>query len=158
MVVSRVLAVRLYQTTKSSSIATSSAKRAIASMKAKYMKPEPFTASAIEGLRPMTVMMLPKRWPRPRPTPRSGITARPAPMYFAAWGSMFSFLFFGCCSLVWLILLVQFDRVLQVHAGQDGENIGLDEGDHQLEADEGHVDDERQDAEHRARGDRGKHD
>src|SRR5690349_2997708 len=55
------------------------------------------------------------------------IQAMPAPMYFAATGSMRKLLL-GCRSLV-----ARMNRIVEIDAGEDGEHIGLQERDQELE-------------------------
>src|SRR5437660_10530098 len=54
--------------------------------------------------------------------------AMPAPMYFAAIGSMWKLLFeVGSGSVAGV------DRIVEIDAGEDGEYVSLQEGDQQLE-------------------------
>src|SRR3954471_3993337 len=54
--------------------------------------------------------------------------AMPAPMYFAATGSMWKLLFeVGSGSVA------RVDRIVEIDAGEDGEHVGLQERDQQLE-------------------------
>src|SRR5258707_3215264 len=79
--------------------------------------------------------------PTPAPAPPMPMQAMPAPMYFAATGSMRKLLFevgrsFGS--------VTRMDGVVEVDAGQDGEHIGLEERDQQFERGQRHHHGERQ--------------
>src|SRR5690606_28510685 len=91
--------------------------------------------------------------PRPRAVPAMPKQARPAPMNFAASASMNELLRNGCCG-GWTdapgrqcdySLVPRMDRVVQVHASQYREDIGLEEGDEDFETGDGNGHDERQD-------------
>src|SRR3954469_6216302 len=83
---------------------------------------------AADGLRSAAARYWPKIAPTPTPAPPMPMQAMPAPMYFAATGSMWKLLFevvFGSVARV--------DRIVEIDAGEDGEHVGLQEGDQQLE-------------------------
>src|SRR4249920_2063655 len=68
----------------------------------------------------------------PTPTPASAMPmqAMPAPIYFAATGSIFSSFFrFGPS-------VARVNRIVEIDAGEDGEDIGLEECDQRLQCKE----------------------
>src|SRR5688572_4207760 len=69
--------------------------------------------------------------PMPTPTPASAMVARPAPISLAASGSMDQSPSLG--SGGWQSVM-QMDGVVEIDAGQDDEDIGLQEGDADLQA------------------------
>src|SRR6516225_2483091 len=79
--------------------------------------------------------------PRPTPAPPMPMQAMPAPMYFAAVGSMFApFLSReGSGQSV-----ARMDRIIKVDASKNGEHVGLQEGDQQLQGGERDGEPERQ--------------
>src|SRR5712672_4421065 len=79
--------------------------------------------------------------PTPAPAPPMPMQAMPAPMYFAATGSMRKLLFEVAR---WFESVTRMDGVVEVDAGQDGEHIGLEERDQQLERGQRHHESERQ--------------
>src|SRR3954468_6406666 len=101
--------------------AMTSANSATASVSAKPRSTLPNTRGAASGLRRAPATKLPKMLPMPTPTPARAMVARPAPMSLAAEASMeISFR---------LRSVMEMDGVVQIEAGQDGEHIGLQEGD-----------------------------
>src|SRR3954465_6527893 len=58
--------------------------------------------------------------------------AMPAPMYFAATGSMWKLFF-----VVGSGSVARVNRIVEIDAGEDGEHVGLQERDQQLECGEG---------------------
>src|SRR5437899_7050223 len=92
------------------------------------------------GLRAIELTSAAKMLPIPTPAPTRAMQARPAPIILAEARSM-------VLSFAWLVVSVQVDGVVQVDAGQDGEDVSLQHGDQQLEQDEEDVEGERQDAE-----------
>src|SRR5436190_5159448 len=121
--------------------AMTSANSATASVSAKPRSTLPNTRGAASGLRSAPATKLPKMLPMPTPTPARAMVARPAPMSLAAEAS-----------IVVVLPSVKMNGVVEIEAGQDREDIGLQESDQELEAGEDH--DERQrrpaadDAEH----------
>src|SRR6185437_6474284 len=101
--------------------AMTSANSAMASVSAKPSSTLPNTFGAAAGLRRAPDTKLPKMLPMPTPTPASAMVARPAPMSLAAAGSM------GLVLLSWCGLrsVMHMDRIVQIDAGQDGEDVGL---------------------------------
>src|ERR1043166_2461770 len=82
--------------------------------------------------------------PTPTPAPPMPMQAMPAPMYFAATGSMFvssSLLLLRECGGP---SVARVNGVVEVDAGQDREHVGLQEGDQKLERGEDHDHDQRQ--------------
>src|ERR1043166_4321406 len=122
--------------------AMTSANSATASVSAKPRSTLPNTRGAASGLRRAPETKLPKMLPMPTPTPARAIVARPAPMSLAAEASI----------VLSPSLVMQMNSVVEIEAGQDREDIGLQESDQELEPGEDH--DERQrrpaadDAEH----------
>src|SRR5258708_39024691 len=120
--------------------ATTRPKRPVASASAK-----PSSAGVViwfceAGLRAIDETSAEKMLPMPTPAPTRAMQARPAPIILAEARSM-------VLSFAWLVVSVQVDGVVQVDAGQDGEDVGLQHGDQQLEQDEEDVEGERQEAE-----------
>src|SRR5256885_2649850 len=76
--------------------------------------------------------------PMPTPTPASAMTARPAPSCLAEPRSIISVPFVGYPNGC----LVEVDSVMQVDAGEHGEDVGLQRGHQQFEADEHDIDGE----------------
>src|SRR6478672_11136312 len=107
--------------------AMTSANSATASVSAKPRSTLPNTRGAASGLRSAPETKLPKMLPMPMPTPARAMVARPAPMSLAAAGVM-----------VVPSLVTEMNGVVEIEAGQDREDIGLQESDQQLEADEDH--------------------
>src|SRR5215510_3447092 len=62
--------------------------------------------------------------PTPTPAPPMPIQAMPAPIIFAAWGSMRELLFEVCPGEV---LVTRVDRIIEIDAGEDREDVGLQE-------------------------------
>src|SRR6266404_6923658 len=89
------------------------------------------------GLRAIELTSAAKMLPIPTPAPTRAMQARPAPIILAEARSM-------VLSFAWLVS-VQVDGVVQVDAGQDGEDISLQHGDQQLEQDEEHIEEEGKD-------------
>src|SRR5580658_4357070 len=94
----------------------------------------PKTRSRAAGLRATPEISAAKMWPIPTPTPASAIIAIPAPMAFAEARSMSQFLSLhsvrsrGVGRATGSGIAgrsVQMHRVVQIDAGQDGEDIGL---------------------------------
>src|ERR1700684_2891592 len=94
----------------------------------------PKTRSRPAGLRATPEISAAKMWPIPTPTPDSAMIAIPAPMAFAEARSMCQFLSLRpVCShgagrpagSEIAGRSVQMHRVVQIDAGQDGEDIGL---------------------------------
>src|SRR5436190_22996993 len=77
--------------------------------------------------------------PTPAPAPPMPMQAMPAPMYFAASESMRKLLFEVCWRSVTGV-----NGVVEIDAGEDGEHIGLQEGDQHLERGDRHHETERQ--------------
>src|SRR4030088_3044938 len=69
--------------------------------------------------------------PTPTPAPPMPMQAMPAPMYFAAVGCMGRsfFEFRDCLGLP----MARMDRVVEIDAGEDGEDVGLQKGHQQLQ-------------------------
>src|SRR6476620_4029459 len=66
--------------------------------------------------------------PTPTPAPPMPMQAMPAPMYFAATGSITnSFEFSGRA------LVARVNRIVKVDASEDGEDVGLQKGDQRLQ-------------------------
>src|SRR5438270_7918830 len=82
---------------------------------------------AADGLRRAAARYWPKITPTPTPAPPMPMQAMPAPMNFAAAGSMMRSPFAmrerpGCS-------MARVKRVVEIDAGEDGEDIGLEHGD-----------------------------
>src|SRR6476661_5908682 len=125
-------------------IATTKAIRPSSSAAAKPMKSRPCWPSAAAGLR----IALFRNWPKTMPTPMAAtptpIAARPAPITLADARSMrFSF-------VKRLKSLVKVDCIVDVERGQQGEHIGLDRADQQLQRHHADDEDEAQYADRRA--------
>src|SRR3954464_1119663 len=116
--------------------AMTSANSATASVSAKPRSTLPNTRGAASGLRSAPETKLPKMLPMPTPTPARAMVARPAPMSLAAEASI----------VLSPSLVMQMDGVVEIEAGQDREDIGLQESDQQLEAGEDHDEGERRPA------------
>src|SRR5215469_37521 len=69
--------------------------------------------------------------PTPTPAPPMPMQAIPAPIYFAAVGSMRNLLFEGCLKDQYSMTRV--NRIVEVDASQDGENVSLQQSHQQLE-------------------------
>src|SRR5579872_5568763 len=130
-------------------------KRPVASASAKPRNANGVTWAA--GLRASELMSAEKMLPMPTPAPTSAMQARPAPIILAEARSMVvSFAFSGMLpkgGVGGRKTLVQVNGVVQVDAGEDGVDIGLQHRDQELEQDEAHVEDERQHAEDAERSD-----
>src|SRR6516164_8479948 len=81
--------------------------------------------------------------PTPAPAPPKPIQARPAPMYFAAIGSMKRTPSRGLVRRAGSV--ARMDSIVDIDAGEDGEHVGLQERDQQLERGQGDHQTERQD-------------
>src|SRR6185312_6329515 len=131
--------------------AMTSAYRATASVSAKPRMARPNTLSRAAGLRATLFTRAAKMFPMPTPTPASAITAIPAPSCLAEIKSIGEFLSLRASGpggtrpgrKRWRRGLVEVDRVVQVDAGEDGEDVGLQHRDEELEADQQHIDAER---------------
>src|SRR5215468_520988 len=66
--------------------------------------------------------------PTPTPAPPMPMQAMPAPMYFAAIGSMTNSFASSC-----LVSMTRMDGIVEIDAGEDGKHVGLQEGDEQFE-------------------------
>src|SRR5262245_31092647 len=123
----------------------------MASVSAKPRSTLPNTFGAAAGLRNAPATKLPKMLPMPTPTPARAMVARPAPMSFAAAGSM-GLVLLSFDSLLWLSSVTHVDRIVQIDAGQDGEHVGLQDGDEDFQAGQRHDKGERrpsaEDSEH----------
>src|SRR5215813_518726 len=64
--------------------------------------------------------------PTPTPAPPMPMQAIPAPMYFAATGSI-------TCSLLLGRSVARVNRIVEIDAGENGEDVGLQERDQRLE-------------------------
>src|SRR4051794_37983134 len=115
------------------------------------------TRCCTDGLRPTVAIRVEKMLPMPMPTPNSAITARPAPIILAASSSMDALPRRGAelrrvdypatrPGAGEPTPSVHVDRVVEVDAGQDGEDVRLKEGDRELEADQDHGDCQGRDA------------
>src|SRR5215468_8891676 len=94
--------------------------------KPKMRLPNCFGASV--GLRSAPCRKLPKMMPTPTPAPPMPMQAMPAPMYFAATGSITnSFWFCGRA------LVTRVNRIVEIDAGENGEDVGLQEGHQRLQ-------------------------
>src|SRR3954469_24300870 len=131
--------------------AISSANRPTASTRAKPMMANGNTRCCTEGVRPTVAIRVAKMLPMPIPTPNSAITAKPAPIILAAARSIDTLPSRGaelrpvnypatCPGAGEPTPSVHVDRVVEVEAGEDGEDVGLQEGDHELEAEQHHGD------------------
>src|SRR5471030_190443 len=119
--------------------AMTSANRATASVSAKPRSTLPNTRGAASGLRSAPETKLPKMLPMPTPTPARAMVARPAPMSLAAEASMEVSFRVSSRGWSWKAApsVTQVDGVVEIQAGQDREDIGLQESDQELEAGEG---------------------
>src|ERR1700688_3173494 len=70
--------------------------------------------------------------PTPTPAPPMPMQAMPAPMYFAATGSMRKLLF-EVLRGEDVLSVARVYRIVDIDAGEDGEDIGLQHGDKQLQ-------------------------
>src|SRR5665213_1619575 len=114
--------------------------RPVASASAKPRKAKGVTCAA--GLRASAVISAENTLPMPIPAPTSAMQAIPAPINFADAGSiMNSPEVEGAVEGS-----VKVDGVVQIEAGQDGEDIGLQHRDQDFEEDQQHVDAERDQA------------
>src|ERR1044071_1007798 len=111
--------------------AMTSANSATASVSAKPRSTLPNTRGAASGLRSAPDTKLPKMLPMPTPTPARAMVARPAPMSFAAAASMDRVLL---SFESWVRSVMHVDRIVQIDAGQDGEDVGLQDDDTEFEA------------------------
>src|ERR1043166_4078960 len=75
--------------------------------------------------------------PTPTPAPPMPMQAMPAPMYFAATGSI-------TCSLLLGRLVARVDRIVEIDAGENGEDVGLQKGDQRLQREQDDDHQERQ--------------
>src|ERR1700740_1015611 len=80
--------------------------------------------------------------PTPAPAPPMPMQARPAPMYFAAIGSMKRPPSRGLMRRAGSV--ARMDSIVEVDAGEDGEHVGLQERDQKLERGQGDHERERQ--------------
>src|SRR5262245_26925165 len=78
--------------------------------------------------------------PTPTPAPPIPMQAMPAPIIFAAVTSMMNLLLVG-------VLMARVNSIVKVDAGEDGEDVGLEECDQELKRRERNCEPERQ---HRA--------
>src|ERR1700690_2991325 len=81
--------------------------------------------------------------PTPAPAPPMPMQAIPAPMYFAAIGSMKGTPLRGLVG--WAGSVARMDSIVEVDAGEDGEDVGLQERDQQFERGQRDGQPERQD-------------
>src|SRR6202020_2603303 len=144
-------------TANSNKNAIRSAKMPSASVTAKPKIRRPNWPSTADGLRSAPFRNWPNSVPTPMPAAPVPIAARPAPTYLAAMasscGSMRCSYFAGenlRFGLIWLVTGVK--RVVEIHASQHREHIGLQERDQKFESLEANRHEERQ---HRERLDRG---
>src|SRR5215510_13592266 len=102
-----------------------------ASVTAKPKISRPNCPSAAEGLRNAPCRNWPNRLPTPMAATPVPMAARPAPMSLAAAGSMdvVSVLTGLSGSAPRLELVPRMQRVVEVHAGEHGEHVGLQERD-----------------------------
>src|SRR5688500_17624099 len=107
-------------------MATTNAMRPRSSAAAKPMNRRPCWPSAAAGLRSALSRNEPKTLPTPMAAMPTPIAARPAPRSFAAFASII-FTPWG------IRCLVKVDRVVEVQRREQGENIGLDGRDQQLQ-------------------------
>src|SRR5260363_366460 len=80
--------------------------------------------------------------PMPAPAPPMPMQAMPAPMYFAATGSMKRTPLRGLVERAGSV--ARMDSIVEIDAGEDREDVGLKERNHQLEAGQGDREAERQ--------------
>src|SRR5882724_5848794 len=85
---------------------------------------------------------LPKLMPTPAPAPPMPMQAIPAPMYFAAIGSMKRTPLRGLVRRAGSV--ARMDSIVDVDAGEDGEDVGLQERDQQFERGQRHGQRQRQ--------------
>src|SRR4051812_14295646 len=124
-------------------IATAKAMRPSSSAAAKPMNRRPCWLSAAAGLRIALSRNEPNTLPTPTAAAPTPIAARPAPMTWAEWKSMKSLL----CKC---LKSVKIDCVVDVERGQEGEHIGLDRADQNLERHHARDEQEREEADRRA--------
>src|SRR5215472_6681829 len=122
--------------------AISRPKRPVASASAKPRKAQVVTCA--EGLRASELMSEPNTLPMPMPAPTSAMQARPAPIILADARSMGSVL-----SVSWRSVKV--DGVAQIEARQDGEDVGLQHRNQELEQHQRRVHGDRREEEHAER-------
>src|SRR4051812_28808962 len=113
-------------------------KRPVASASAKPRNAKGCTWLCEAGLRATELISAENTLPMPTPAPTSAMQARPAPIILAEARSMCGFLLKECDAGS-----VQMQCVAQVKTGQNREDIGLQHGDQQFEADQRHVDGQR---------------
>src|SRR6185312_8845048 len=115
--------------------AMTSAYSATASVSAKPRSTLPNTRGAASGLRRAPCTKLPKIWPMPTPTPASAMVARPAPMSLAAEASILTVLssIESFCGWKATPSVTRMEGVVEIEAGQDREDVGLQEGDDELQ-------------------------
>src|ERR1700694_1065856 len=80
--------------------------------------------------------------PTPTPAPPMPMQAMPAPIYFAAVGSMICS--FSSFAAVLGLSMARMDRIVEIDAGENGEDVGLQEGHQQLQGGERDGEAERQ--------------
>src|SRR4051812_43443832 len=115
--------------TNSSSSAISSEKMPSASVTAKPKIRLPNWPCAAEGLRSAAERYWPKIRPTPTPAPPMPMHAIPAPMNFAAKGSI-------AITPVrdrWARSVARVNRIVEIDAGEDREHVSLQERDQELE-------------------------
>src|SRR5262245_34637849 len=117
----------------------SSAKMPSASVTAKPKIRRPNWPSAADGLRSAPCRNWPNRLPTPIAAAPVPMAARPAPMSFAAAGSMD---LSSPLQVDWegsanVGLMPRMQRIVEVHAGQHREHVGLQEGNQQLQRRQG---------------------
>src|ERR1700754_795047 len=71
--------------------------------------------------------------PTPTPAPPMPMQAMPAPMYFAATGSITNSFLGSACSVRFGPLVARVNRIVEIDASEDGEDIGLQERDQCLQ-------------------------
>src|SRR6185369_6471299 len=130
-------------------MAMPSAKIAVASDSAIPTNRLPVWVLAASGLRMAALTNWPNRMPIPAPAPATPTVAIPAPRYLAAWTRESAV----CWSIVFSPFLIErlksvmrMQRVVQIEAAQDGEDVSLQHGDEELEADEHDDEDQGADA------------
>src|SRR5678816_4026946 len=82
----------------------------------------------------------------PTPAPTSAIEARPAPINFAAEGSITSLPYKTEVKGESVASMMHVQRIVEVDASEDGEHIGLEESDQDLKPGESHHEAERRPA------------
>src|SRR5689334_22409049 len=121
--------------------ATIRPKRPVASASAKPSSAGIWIWPWLAGLRAIEATSEEKMLPMPMPAPTSAMQARPAPIILAEARSM------GRPFSVRGGDLVEVDRVVEVDAGEDREDVGLQHRDENLEEHERRREGQRQDAE-----------